>query len=389
MKFLVAFLGAIFFLVGCEFNDDHSEEQITIEELPFEVSVTASGLEGSMELTLNGEDLLLISDLAITNDDDLSFATRFKPGQLYTVDVSKQPEFQHCDPRYSLGNESGVFENEDITVHFYCQKYFRGLNAVSAVSAGSQHTCAIVNREVKCWGSNLEGQLDVPPNLNNPTVISSGYKHSCAVTDTGIVCWGGDNIPTLKQPPQNLMNVKELKSGANFSCAIDDVGLHCWGQSNVINAEINLVAPHSLTVEHTGACVIDEGKVHCWGPVAEIIPHFEPTASSITLGPYAKSCVTKLDEVTCRKGGPADYDSSDTELLSSSIIEFGQFGACALTGDGLQCWGSDLEGWEELEHIVKSPTAISIGDYHGCAIQESELICAGRNTHGEIEIPNI
>ena len=339
-----------------------------------------------MELVLNDQELLAITGSDISSNVESGFINRFKSGQPYSVKVAKQPNSQYCSPRFSLGNESGAFVDDSITIHFFCQTYFHGLREVSAVSAGRQHTCAIAENKVRCWGNNSDGQLDIPNDINNPTMISSGAYHSCALSDTGIVCWGGDRIPSLKHPPQNLVNVKELKSGANFSCAIDDVGLHCWGQSNVVNTE-DLVAPHSLTAEHTGVCVIDEDRVKCWGPTAKIIPNFEPIASSITLGPYANSCVTKLNEVICWRGGPMDYNSTEIELLSSSIIEFGQFGACALTSDELRCWGNDLEGWKDIEHIVEQPTAISVGDYHGCAIQESELICAGRNTNGEIEVP--
>ncbi|MEH6450947.1 MAG: RCC1 domain-containing protein [Oleispira sp.] len=387
MKIIVTFLIAIFCLVGCEFNDKSSEDPTTIEELPFEMSVTVSGLVGSLELTLNGEDLLHISESDISNDAQLTFISSFNTGQSYSIEAIKQPDSQYCSTRYYMDNENGVFEDANITVHFFCQTYFRGLKGASEVSAGHEHTCAIADNEVRCWGSNADGQLDVPSDINNPTMISSGYKHSCVLTDTGIVCWGGDAIPALKEPPKDLINVKELKSGANFSCAIDDAGLHCWGAGTVAKAEKDLVAPHNLTVDLTDACVIDEGKVQCWGSTANLIPTFVPTASSITLGEYGKYCVTELNEVSCHRAGPMKYKSSDFTLLSSSLIEFGKSGGCALTGASINCWGSDYDGWQAIPNIVDSPTALSIGYYHGCAIQENELICVGKNRHGQIEIP--
>lgn len=391
MKIIVTFLVSILCLVGCEFDDESSERATTIEKIPYKISVSISGLEGSLELNLNGDELLPISESDVSTNAGIGFISRFNSGQSYVVEVSKQPDSQYCSPRYSLGSESGEVDDENITVHFFCQTYFRGLNGVTAVSAGNDHTCAIANNEVKCWGSNALGQLDIPEGISNPIMISSGSSHSCVLEDTGLICWGENNKPALKQPPQNLIGVKELKSGAGFSCVIDDKGLHCWGQSNVVSAEIDLVDPHSLTAEHTDACVIDEGNVKCWGASSSIIPHFEPIASSITIGFDASNCITKLDEVICFEAGGSriDANSTEIELLASSIIEFSRFGACALTEGSLSCWGSNFHGWRDIQNIVEFPTALSIGLHHGCAIQGTEVICVGSNFNGEIEPPNI
>ncbi|MFT5138294.1 MAG: hypothetical protein ACI8XV_003346, partial [Arenicella sp.] len=203
--------------------------------------------------------------------------------------------------------------------------------------------------------------------------------------------WGEDEMPALKQPPQNLIDVQELKSGAGFSCAIDYEGLHCWGQGDIVSAEIDLVAPHSLTIERSGACVIDEGRVKCWGPYANLISYFELTATAITLGPDARICMTQLGAVICFRAGGSKIDSAARKLglLSTSVIEFGQYGACAITEGRVDCWGGDVHGLEYIQHIVELPTAISIGFTHACAIQEAELICVGSNFNGEIDIPNL
>ncbi len=86
--------------------------------------------------------------------------------------------------------------------------------AATAISAGSSHTCALLeDGDVRCWGYNERGQLglghpgvdavgdDELPNavptvtLGAPAVaISSGYYHNCALLDTNeITCWGDNS----------------------------------------------------------------------------------------------------------------------------------------------------------------------------------------------------
>ena len=50
---------------------------------------------------------------------------------------------------------------------------------------------------VECWGSNDEGQLNVPEDTYKS--ISAGWDHVCALRDSDeIVCWGESRgeIPT-------------------------------------------------------------------------------------------------------------------------------------------------------------------------------------------------
>ena len=93
-----------------------------------------------------------------------------------------------------------------------------------AVSAGSQHVCVILHMgRVKCWGSNYNGELGVPPsvttkhlasalpirvwNVTGARFISSGLSHTCALLDTSeMKCWGlnangqlGNGVTLLQQ----------------------------------------------------------------------------------------------------------------------------------------------------------------------------------------------
>ena len=88
------------------------------------------------------------------------------------------------------------------------------------VSVGARHSCAILdNDKVKCWGSNMKGQLglgdtnnrgDAPGEMGDalPYVdlgagrtavqLVASYFHSCAILDDdSLKCWGGGSFGSL------------------------------------------------------------------------------------------------------------------------------------------------------------------------------------------------
>lgn len=72
-----------------------------------------------------------------------------------------------------------------------------------ALAAGGNHTCAVKNGEVYCWGENGFGELGggtVGENATRPikveglrdvVALASGRFHNCALLENGTVsCWG-------------------------------------------------------------------------------------------------------------------------------------------------------------------------------------------------------
>ncbi|MDO9181919.1 MAG: RCC1 domain-containing protein, partial [Bacteriovorax sp.] len=78
------------------------------------------------------------------------------------------------------------------------------------ISAGSDHTCAIDDEGVKCWGANYYGQTDVPANLKNPRMISAGSDHTCAIDDEGLKCWGEKHSNINLNPSQYFYQEKSF-----------------------------------------------------------------------------------------------------------------------------------------------------------------------------------
>ena len=127
---------------------------------------------------------------------------------------------------------------------------------VTAVDAGADHTCAVRNGALYCWGSNLVGQVGdgthnstrptpvaVLNMSNNVTSVSAGNSHTCAIRSSALYCWGsnlageiGDGTTTLRTVPaavQNMgNNVTATSAGAHYTCAIKSAEeVYCWGDN--------------------------------------------------------------------------------------------------------------------------------------------------------------
>lgn len=153
-----------------------------------------------------------------------------------------------------------------------------GLRHVRAVATGSIHSCAVIGRDVTCWGANDQGQLgrgtydpfDYLPEPSNlrfvandasdandagdqddvPSKVAIGDGHTCAVMGSGrIYCWGntmnaGLLGPTLDAQHAPLTGVPtridglggpaaSIATGDDAACALLRSGaVECWG-SNV------------------------------------------------------------------------------------------------------------------------------------------------------------
>ena len=196
-----------------------------------------------------------------------------------------------------------------------------------AITAGQNHTCVILdNGRVRCWGIGSSGQLgtgnadsigdtetpaSIPPvDLGagrKAVAISAGSNHTCAILDNGkLRCWGYGGWGALGYGNTDWIGDNELPSsvgyvslgagrravgisgGENHTCAILDNGqVRCWGNGFAGQlgfggtAEIGddelptAIAPVPLGAgrkavavsagqNHTCA-LLDNGRIRCWG----------------------------------------------------------------------------------------------------------------------------
>ena len=134
-----------------------------------------------------------------------------------------------------------------------------GLTDVVSVAAGELHACALhADGTVSCWGTNDWGQLGdgstTTPAMETPqtvaglagvTAISAGADHTCALLSDGTVrCWGsngsgqlGDGFKASIEPsPTSVSEIASavaISAGEEFTCALlADSTVECWGAND-------------------------------------------------------------------------------------------------------------------------------------------------------------
>ena len=265
----------------------------------------------------------------------------------------------------------------------------RGRTA-AAISAGGGHTCAILDDgSVRCWGFGYFGELGYG-NQNNvgdaqtpasvgpvdlgpgrtAKAISAGSRHTCAILDDGsVLCWGNGGSGRLgygnttnvgdKQTPASVGPVDlgpgrtatAISAGDAHTCAILDGGsVLCWGYGG--NGELGYgntnnvgdkqtpasVGPVDLGPGRTATAIsagdahtcaiLDDGSVRCWG-----------------YGAYGRlgygNANNVGDKLTPASAGPVDLGPGRTAIA----IAAGGAHTCARLDDGsVRCWGYGAYG---------------------------------------------
>jgi hypothetical protein len=246
------------------------------------------------------------------------------------------------------------------------------------ISSGAGHACALDDTGVVCWGYNNMGQTDVPP-LQNPRQVDAGQYHSCAIDDTGVICWGWYYDGQFTVP--ELSNPIEVRGGQNFTCAIDDTGVVCWGDDSAGKTSVPaLEDPSKLALGHSHACVWDKNEVVCWGYRANQQPGFwqQPTLSDPKQIDAGAGRTCAISRKTSGTWAPTDTNFVENDLgvlcwgndyyVRESIREAWPW-ECVLTTDGLEGCYSGVS--------LKNPSQISVGQNAACALSDSGVECFG------------
>jgi|GEM_PF-1501245 len=148
------------------------------------------------------------------------------------------------------------------------------LTNVVSITAGDRHTCALRdNGEVKCWGAQSEGRLgnsqlggstEIPQPLVGSiipgfkaTALSAGSAHTCAIVEGGGArCWGnnqqgqvGDNSSANnKSEPVQVLDLNSqavaVEAGYAHTCFLKNTGgVSCFGFYNAIGLELGQRKP--------------------------------------------------------------------------------------------------------------------------------------------------
>ena len=237
----------------------------------------------------------------------------------------------------------------------------------TAITAGTFHTCALLNTgQISCWGAGGDGQLGTGDtnNLSTPsapitlptnttaTAITAGSTHTCALLNTGqISCWGNNffgqlgtgNTTDLSTPsapitlPTNT-TATAITTGGLHTCALLNTGqISCWGAggdgqlgtgnttdlstpSAPITLPTNTTATAITTRGGHTCALLNTGHISCWGsggfgqlgtgdntslstPSAPITLPTNTTATAITTGTFHTCALLNTGQISCWGAG--------------------------------------------------------------------------------------
>ncbi|MFC1610491.1 RCC1 domain-containing protein [Myxococcota bacterium] len=289
-----------------------------------------------------------------------------------------------------------------------------GLDNVTALASGGHHTCVLkATQYAYCWGYNDTGQLgddgvsgttDVPvlvSDISNVTALAAGSAHTCALLNNQTVyCWGtntggalGDGTLTERHTPvpvTGLTGAQTIAAGMHFTCAIVGSGnIKCWGwnsQGQIGDGTNNLENPTPVDVVGISdaqliaagmghACAVRAGgSVACWGD-----------NQTGQLGDDQAS------------GGSSSVPVATQGLTNVTALSVGNWHTCALLADQtIKCWGYNFngglgDGSQEDRHTPVSVVgldhvqAIAAGGHYSCAVLEGgSTWCWGDNHAGQL-----
>jgi len=320
------------------------------------------------------------------------FATAISAGDFHTCAVLDDGTVRcwgfGSDGRLGYGTTQTLGDNESLT-DVPPVDIGSGRTAV-AISAGGAHTCAVLDTgSVLCWGFGEDGRLgygdpasigdDETPGTLAPvqigagrtaTAVSAGSQHTCALLDDKSVrCWGtngtlfggdgrlgygdtslitiGDNeTPATVGPVVLGAGATAISAGEFHTCAVLEGGaVRCWGNGadgrlgygdeqrigdnetpgSVGPVEIGGPATAISVSNHTCARLTN-GAVRCWGPG--------------TLGRLGYANTSDIgDDEAPGAAGPVALGGATV------AISAGGTHTCVRLGDGnVRCWGEGTFG---------------------------------------------
>ncbi|MCY1018414.1 RTX toxin [Pyxidicoccus sp. MSG2] len=311
------------------------------------------------------------------------------------------------------------------------------LGTGTRLAVGGNHACALLSSGlVRCWGSNLYGQLGYNSTENvgdgepissfgyvnlggNAVKLAAGLEHTCALMDTQKVrCWGRNNSGQLGYGnTQNIGDneqpwragdvdvggpVKDIVAGSGQTCALrTDGNVRCWG--NGANGRLGY---GSTTNVNNPASV---GNVNVGGPVRQLAAGYNHTCALLETGTvkcWGHNFYGQLGNGTAGSGYDVYTPTSDVNLGTPTTraiqVVAGEQHTCALLDVGtVKCWGTASSG--QLGYGTStaqaSPPAATVnldgtsvyqltaGASHTCALLSTgSARCWGSNASGQLGI---
>jgi alpha-tubulin suppressor-like RCC1 family protein len=331
-----------------------------------------------------------------------------------------------------------------------------------SVSTGLSHACYVTEatpRRLLCWGNNEFGQAgqpvnsavtaptDVPLTTWRPDTIVAGRDFSCGLSLASgeVRCWGSNadgqlggavSIGTTTHVPGAVATVvaDRIAAGDDFVCALIRTtgAVQCWGRgargqlgnggTASSNGAVSVTGVSGATAIAAGAqhaCAVTGTGVRCWGDnrdaqLGTLAPELSNVPVTLPFSPAARVGVVAGATFTCAHTASGDLDCLGTSrrgefgrgtrvattpvLVTSgsaiTAVSARHDGLCVTTAFSTGCWGASVVGRFSMLAFRDRPEGlrsslrfvqITAGAQHACGITaDSSAYCWGENVNGAL-----
>lgn len=242
------------------------------------------------------------------------------------------------------------------------------------LALGDTFACGITgDGGVKCWGSNLDGQLG-----NGAPAISSRVDPVTGLTG----------------------RVTNLSAGSASACAVTAAGgVVCWGPNCVMETNGGVVC-----LDPSGAIETPpQGSLP--KPAPTMVTPFASGVAAVGVGAGSICAILTNRDVECM--GYVQGESGDQvwsapvtmrDLSGATAISMGASSACAITAGGrLRCWGANYAGQlgdgttnantfpVQVAGLTSGVTAVAVSQEFACAVTAGGgVVCWGNNDNEQL-----
>jgi alpha-tubulin suppressor-like RCC1 family protein len=327
----------------------------------------------------------------------------------------------------------------------------------TAVAASGGHTCIVrSDGRVRCWGLNNQGEVGLAPTASETCPVSDanfpcmkspfdpmvpasvaalglGDQHSCAIADDKVYCWGANDSGQFGNGDAgNAYSPVEITEragaiaiagGKTHTCSLGAAGtVSCSGGNT--DGEVGngtTVAVKTPFAAKSGANAVGTGYVNSYALLAGVVwgwgdnadrqidnsgtdPRATPlqiggVSSALTIaGGIGHACAVLANQSATCWGANGNgqlgrnYTSNDegpgavTIVTSISELSAGVNHTCVRRTDNtVVCWGESYGLGATLIPLPAPAARIASGSYHDCAVlDDGSVWCWGRNTYGQL-----
>lgn len=258
---------------------------------------------------------------------------------------------------------------------------------VTAIAAGLRHTCAIASGDVYCWGNNDQGQLGNSSNITSMTPVAitktgvlsgktitaivAGSLHSCVIASGAVFCWGNNDQGQIGVDVAKDFFGAYVQTNFTSPVAVDTTGILKGRTVSNFAFEEN---PGNTTQ------VISGNKLITWGNGVRL-----PAEDT-----FVNSGDLKDKVITSLSGSSSQWDKSGCALADKVVYCFGQLNspynsapqklaittaigekqvsqvvsngrsACAISIGSLYCWGQNDNGQLGIHSVAAAATPVAV-----------------------------